>query len=308
MMIRKLVCISLIAMMLLFAPTVRAQEIFSKRDSISNRMTKGNEKTKVGTGDFLTPRTTLPKLKRPESGYAPTRPTTKPFVSTPSSLFKDNSYNPRTIHIDETGFLKGEYSVGGPIATFRNGYVYGMGQQQNIIGLGAKNSASFGYTHFFSDRLLMDVNVNANKLNGAHMMNSSLGAGARMTYRLSDRSDINVFGSYSRTLVSPMSYYHYGASISYDITEHFGMETGVNRYYDPFHHKWQTIPIVSPYVKLNNGQKLGFDFGGLLKDLFDSHSYHQNAIPQGMNKPFRGGLVPVRGGNPALPRSYEVRR
>ena len=31
--------------------------------------------------------------------------------------------------------------------------------------------------------------------------------------------------------------------------------------------KWVTDPIVRPYIKLNNGQKFGFDFGNMLKGL-----------------------------------------
>jgi|GEM_PF-5463612 len=186
-----------------------------------------------------------------------------------SYIFKDmdNDFTPKLISRDNSTFLRGEYSVSGPIAVFGNSAFYGMGEQRNIIGLGAMNYGAVGFTHLFGDKLLLDVNMNVMKYNVPHLTNMLFGASGRMSYQLTDNLTMNVFGGYSRT--TNLASYHYGASFAYDLTDHFGVEMGVNRYYDPMTNKWRTLPVFAPYYKLNKSV-FGIDLGGLLMDIYDS--------------------------------------
>jgi hypothetical protein len=42
--------------------------------------------------------------------------------------------------------------------------------------------------------------------------------------------------------------------------KNFGVDASARRYLNPMTGKWVTDPIVWPYIKFNNGQKLGFDY------------------------------------------------
>ena len=57
------------------------------------------------------------------------------------------------------------------------------------------------------------------------------------------------------------------------MTEHFGMEMGVQRYYNPLRGGWETVPIAIPYYKFNNGAKMGLDVGGLIYQIFRNASF-----------------------------------
>lgn len=39
------------------------------------------------------------------------------------------------------------------------------------------------------------------------------------------------------------------------------------RFLNPMTEQWVTDPIVAPYIKFNNGQKLSFEFGNILKEV-----------------------------------------
>ena len=59
-------------------------------------------------------------------------------------------------------------------------------------------------------------------------------------------------------------------------SEHFGADVGVKRYLNPITGRWNTDPIVSPFLKVGK-QKWDFDIGGLLRDLI--FGKRNNMIP-----------------------------
>lgn len=224
-----------------------------------------------------------------------------------------NEFIPRSIDAEKSHYMEGEYHVGAPIWTFRNSYIYGMGVQRNMIGIGRFNAAAIGYSRMLGDRLMINVNINTNKYSMPRFGSTSLGTAASLSYFLNERTTLNVFGSYTTNLNHPINFANYGASLSYDITERFGVEVGMNRYFDPISLRWTTVPIVSPYVRLNNNQKIGFDVGGLLKSAYQKWGRKPSInvelggpSPTNMQRPRQ--FVPVVGGNPALPGSYMPRK
>ena len=54
--------------------------------------------------------------------------------------------------------------------------------------------------------------------------------------------------------------------MSLDMSRRFGMEMGVQRYYDAMRGRWETVPVVIPYYNFDKF-KLGFDVGGLLYEI-----------------------------------------
>ena len=54
--------------------------------------------------------------------------------------------------------------------------------------------------------------------------------------------------------------------MSLDMSERFGMEVGVQRYYDAYRGRWETVPVVIPYYNFDKF-KLSLDVGGILYEI-----------------------------------------
>ena len=66
-----------------------------------------------------------------------------------------------------------------------------------------------------------------------------------------------------------MSTNSYGATMSLDMSERFGVEVGAQRYYDAMRGGWQTVPVVIPYYRFEKF-KLGLDVGGIIYEILRS--------------------------------------
>ena len=117
-----------------------------------------------------------------------------------------------------------------------------------------------------------------------------------MSYAVGRSLTLHAFGTYyaKNPLVGPvLSPYvnttQYGGYADIRLHKNFGVDTGVRRYLNPMTGQWVTDPIVRPYFKFNNGQKMGVDVGRLLKDLIWGRQ--NNFMPQG---PVRMGPPPPR--------------
>ena len=181
-----------------------------------------------------------------------------PYATNPSPLFK------------------GDYSTSGILFAHRYGVLMGAGSQTSLPGIGRSNDASLTYLHSLGSRWSFSVGMDANKMHMNHFTGQSFGASGALSYQVSDRLAFNVFGGYNSGYVSGMQSYRYGGTVAWDITERFGMEVGVQRYYNPLRGGWETVPIAVPTYKFNNGAKIGFDVGGLLYQIFHSASFNSS--------------------------------
>lgn len=100
------------------------------------------------------------------------------------------------------------------------------GSQTSVPGIGRFNNASLGYQHIFNDRLSLQLRANAMKINMSHITGQAFSTAGRLTYRASDRVAFNVFGSYDIGNSYGMSTNSYGATMSLDMSERFGVEVG----------------------------------------------------------------------------------
>ena len=178
-------------------------------------------------------------------------------------------------HINPSPLFRGDYSTGGVLRQFPHGAVFGSGSQTSVPGIGRFNNASLGYQHIFNDRLSLQLRANAMKINMSHITGQAFSTAGRLTYRASDRVAFNVFGSYDIGNSYGMSTNSYGATMSLDMSERFGVEVGAQRYYDAIRGGWQTVPVVIPYYRFEKF-KLGLDVGGIIYEIlrsavFDNH-------------------------------------
>ena len=121
---------------------------------------------------------------------------------------------------------------------------------------------------------------------GMGFLQTRYGAGGTISYFVNDALSLHAFGYYygNSSMISPavnpyLSTTTYGGYADIKIHKNFGVDTGVRRYLNPMTGQWVTDPIVRPYVKFNNGQKFGFDFGNMLKGLIWGHE--DRMMPRG---------------------------
>ncbi|MDD4592725.1 MAG: hypothetical protein PHG06_20215 [Parabacteroides sp.] len=181
----------------------------------------------------------------------------------------------------------GDYNTSGVIKQFRHSAFIGAGSVETVMGTGNIGNASVAYQQMLGSRVMLTVGANVSKTTFTPMRYISVGSSASLSYMLNDRLSFTAFGDYTRSMTGPYSNLNIGGFASIGLSNKFGLDIGANNYYDPMYRQWQTEPIVYPYFKLG-GQKLGFDFGPLIKDMLI------NLFDKNKNKDFMGPMGPDR--------------
>lgn len=191
-------------------------------------------------------------------------PLPRPSCSLPHFSLKDPLYLP--YHTNPSPLFRGDYSADGILKQFPRGMFYGSGGQTSLPGIGRINNASLGYQHALGEKFSLQLGVDAMKINMIHTTGQAFSTSGALLYRPSERIAFKVFGSYAIGNTYGMDTRRYGATMSLDMSDRFGMEMGVQRYYDAMRERWETVPIVIPYYNFDKF-KLGFDVGGLLYEI-----------------------------------------
>ncbi|NDV83354.1 hypothetical protein [Bacteroides sp. 51] len=218
--------------------------------------------------DLLSPRDFL--LEKPEE-YLFRQPTiSKPFYN---FVLKETLRVP--YQINPSLLFKGDYKTGGVLKQWNNGVLFASGGQTSVPGIGRFNDASLGYQHALNDRFSFQVGIDAMKINMILAKGQVFTTSGSLMYRASDRIGFKVFGSYDMGNSFGMSTDRYGATMTIEMTDRFGMEMGVQRYYNSLR-GWETVPIVIPSYKFNEKFKLGLDVGGIVYEILNSTIFQQN--------------------------------
>lgn len=162
--------------------------------------------------------------------------------------------------------FRGDFHTNGLLKQFPNGAVLGAGEQTTLPGIGRINEASLGYRHAFNQKLALQLQVNAMKINMPHTTGQAFSTSGTLFYRPSERVTFKFFGSYDIGNSYGMSTHLYGATMSVDMSDRFGMEMGVQRYYDAGRRRWETVPVVIPYYHFDKFT-LGLDVGGIMYEI-----------------------------------------
>lgn len=202
-------------------------------------------------------------LSSEEFNISPSNPAYEPGkarnISLERALYLPYYTNPSPLY-------KGDYSTDGVIKQFPRGVLFGAGGQTSIPGIGRFNDASIGYRHAFNEKFMLELGANAMKINMDHITGQAFSTSGTLFYRPSERVTFKVFGSYDIGNTYGMGRKHYGASIAFDMSDRFGMEVGVQRYYDARSGRWETSPVVIPYYHFNKFT-LGVDVGGIVHEI-----------------------------------------
>lgn len=187
-----------------------------------------------------------------------------PSYSLPDFSLKESLYLP--YQTNPSLLFRGDYSTSGVLKQFPRGVIYGSGGQTSVPGIGRFNDASLMYQHVLNQQLSFQLGVDAMKINMIHATGQAFSTSGALLYRPSERVAFKVFGSYAIGNTYGMDTHRYGVTMSLDMSERFGVEVGVQRYYDSMRGRWETVPIVIPYYNFDKF-KLGLDVGGLLYEI-----------------------------------------
>lgn len=197
-------------------------------------------------------------------------------------------------------FQKKDFSYGEVKQVADNWQIYGMSAYDNYVGMGAMRSALVGWS-YLNDKWRLDVSLTAAKYAFDAGMGNRFSVSGSLSYSFNDNISAYVFGSYmpsynfySPALMPYLGYSNFGGAVSFS-NEYVGVDLGVKRYLDPFTAQWTTQPIVMPYVNVN-GQKMGFDVGRLLQDVFRSFMLNasQDAFPAPVDYNVKVAPAPVK--------------
>lgn len=191
-----------------------------------------------------------------------------PHFSLKRSIYLPYSTNPSPI-------FKGDYSTNGVIFQFTHGALIGSGSQTSMAGIGRFNNTSLTYRHIFNDQFELQLHANAMKINMSRITGQAFSASSALLYHPSDRVTFKVFGSYDIGNSYGMSSNNYGATMSIDMSDRFGMEMGVERYYNAMSGHWETVPIMIPYYRFKKFT-LGLDVGGIVYEILRDVAFDKN--------------------------------
>ncbi len=125
-------------------------------------------------------------------------------------------------------------------------------------------------------------NINKYWMPWQRSLATQYGFGGTVGYDLSEHVTLHAFGYYyaNQMLVGPaMSPFinttTFGGFADIRVSKNFGTNLGVRRYLNPMTGQWETAPIVSPYIKFNNGAKFELPLGDLLKEIILRRQDHQ---------------------------------
>jgi len=173
------------------------------------------------------------------------------------------------------------------------GLLTGYNHTELLPGVGGVATAGVTAVHHFNDELTLTGGLSLQKTG---ILYNTASAHALLSYQLNDYVSLNAFGAYQSP--SFMSMYHVpqhylfgGYATFHTENKKWGVDLGQKAEMNPYTGRLESTPIVMPYYNLQ-GQKLGIDFGGLLKSII---------INQRMRKSGDGPWMPMGPMPPGMP-------
>lgn len=161
------------------------------------------------------------------------------------------------------------------IQQWEDGNIYGIGSYSTMLGIGNISTLAFVASQDIGQWALLGM-ISGSKYHLDNSIYNDFSLSASASFNLNNHFALKFFGTYaannvfhSMATMPYLSYSNFGGSITYRANDTFSIETGVRRYYDPFSHRWETVPIVAPTVKMWNAN-ISVDMGGFIHRLLQS--------------------------------------
>lgn len=240
----------------------------------------------------INPQFTLPELPATVSPATNIKPTFNAILPTAADLhldFKNHFADSLTIyqqdwnnkalsslprfHYDTNPYSR-DWSSSGVISRVGGGYLTGAGSHTTFPGMGNTTSASVAFTMPI-DRLTVTAGVTGSKYHFDRAAWNDYGVFGHASFRLNERLSLNAFGQYyinqqyhSVAATPFLGSSSYGGTLGWRASDHFSLDVGARRLYDPYTGRWRTLPVVQPTVNIL-GAPISFDAGPLIYQLLD---------------------------------------
>ena len=149
-----------------------------------------------------------------------------------------------------------------------------VGNYRSYIGLMDVQSVSGGVQYSLGDLTVQGM-LSANRYLYYGRVTSQYGVSGQIAYSFSPNLSLTVFGTYynSNPFIC-MAAFPYVPTTSYGGymtvgNRRFYMNLGVERRYNPFERKMETVPIISPAFKISNKVTVELPLGDLTKHLVE---------------------------------------
>ncbi|MDE5882995.1 MAG: hypothetical protein K2H60_14845 [Muribaculaceae bacterium] len=170
--------------------------------------------------------------------------------------------------------------------SWQTGEVVATGGTVEYPGLMKIDTGSIGVYQRLGN-LSLYAGAMANKYGFFRGVHTQYGLNGSLSYSFSPRLSLTAFGTYyfgmPPTLgnglpMPPAMFGYYGVSrfggyVSYDVSEHFGVDVGAQTVQQVGTQKYKPEPIVTPYVKVGNGKtkvKIGLPVGQIVHGIIRS--------------------------------------
>lgn len=176
----------------------------------------------------------------------------------------------------DTGPYARDWASGGVITRVGGGYLTGSGSHVTYPGMGNMTSASVAFVMPVGERFSLTAGVTGSKYHFDRDAWNDYGVFGNMSYRISDRFSLNAFGQYyvnqrfhSVAVMPFLGGSSFGGTLGWKASDHFSLDVGARRIYDPYTGRWHTLPVVQPTINLL-GAPISFDAGPLIYQVLDN--------------------------------------
>lgn len=191
---------------------------------------------------------------------------------------------PLTLPKFDANSLKTSIAQPGTAVLFRQqGFsISASGAQQHMPGLMGIEAGNIQLQQNIG-RVTIALNAQAHKYGFFNGLSRQFGLGGNISWQLNDRLSLHAFGSYYTAptgFIPPavagfLANKSYGGFISYD-HDSWGFDLGAQNIYNPSLRHWEMVPIVRPYIMINDAP-IGIDLGPIIYQLLNSAvGYRQN--------------------------------
>ena len=189
--------------------------------------------------------------------------------------WKDNRMDAMPRFRYDTNPYSKDWSSGGVITRVGSGYLTGAGSHMSYPGMGNTTSASVALTMPIGERLQLTAGLTGNKYHFDRAAWNDYGVFGSASFRLNDRLSLNAFGQYyvnqqfhSVAAMPFLGSSSYGGTLGWKASDHFSLDVGARRIFDPYTGQWRTLPIVQPTFNLL-GAPISIDAGPWIYQLLD---------------------------------------
>ena len=189
--------------------------------------------------------------------------------------WKDNRMDAMPRFRYDTNPYSKDWSSGGVITRVGSGYLTGAGSHMSYPGMGNTTSASVALTMPMGERLQLTAGLTGSKYHFDRADWNDYGVFGSASFRLNDRLSLNAFGQYyvnqqfhSIAAMPFLGSSSFGGTLGWKASDHFSLDVGARRIFDPYTGQWRTLPIVQPTFNLL-GAPISIDAGPWIYQLLE---------------------------------------